>query len=106
MDTKFKIQKEGWVRASKRIKKFHYYVDGVSLCGKHKYQGWLTQSISEDFVRCCNVCLDKLRERRANSLDYEQLLCQKVISKLSTIISISRELVTDMINLKEFKKGG
>lgn len=61
-------KKEGWCfRGQKNgiwlsLKKFHYFKDGVSLCGKYKNNGntFLDGGLYRE--ECCKICLKKLKE--------------------------------------------
>lgn len=56
------IRKEGWAKASRKLRRFHYFIEDISLCGKRVYQGWLVDIIEDE--RCCKACLKKLEKNR------------------------------------------
>lgn len=49
--------KEGW--SFQGLRRFHYFRDGQSLCGK--YQGKARLSSGLDESECCSKCFEKLR---------------------------------------------
>lgn len=64
--------KEGWHFRGKNRKtgiwrsltRFHYYHNGISLCGKYEMEkdGCFLPRLSEN--DCCSKCLEKLREEK------------------------------------------
>jgi len=64
-------RKEGWNFIGKinglykKLKKFHYFINGRSLCGKYENDknNFLPASMLYDY-ECCKICLMKLKERR------------------------------------------
>ena len=64
-------RKEGWCFIGKinglykKLKKFHYFINGRSLCGKYENDknNFLPASMLYDY-ECCKICLMKLKERK------------------------------------------
>lgn len=55
---------EGWV-IPPDDGRFHYFVDGKSLCGRYKYIGTLQADDWEDGPSDCKKCREKLKKRKA-----------------------------------------
>jgi len=63
--SKKKVAKEGWGWPA-NSRKAHYFVDGLSLCGRWGYFGEVEQG-NDDSPDNCAVCKRLLKKRRGAS---------------------------------------